>query len=152
VLDLDVGDWGSIAPAEVEIAEENREYEHSLEDEAPAADLSGLVDCVRYRGLPYSGSKGVNEKRLKSKIVFDGKIAGDYIRLLAIGPIQKDGNEPLLSEEVFLYWNSATWQRKTLTIPLKKVARDGFSRFATRLMIPWSMVTCPCSQMHPREA
>jgi hypothetical protein len=58
VLDVDVGDWGSIAPAAVEIAEESREYEHSLEDEAPAADFSGLVDCAHYRALPYSGPKG----------------------------------------------------------------------------------------------
>jgi hypothetical protein len=82
VLDVDVGDWGSIAAAAVEIAEEDREYEHSLEDEAPAAGVSRLVDCVRYRALPYSGPKGVNKKHLKSKILFDGKIAGGDITLV----------------------------------------------------------------------
>jgi hypothetical protein len=82
VLDVDVGDWGSIAPSAVEIAKEDREYEHSLEDEAAAAELSGLVDCVGCRAVRYSGSKGLNEKRLKSKILFDGKIVGDYITLV----------------------------------------------------------------------
>jgi hypothetical protein len=81
VLNVDVGDWGSIAAAAVEIAEEEREYEHSLEDEAPAAGVSELVDCVRYRPLPYSGPKGVNKKRLKLKILFDRKIAGGEITL-----------------------------------------------------------------------
>jgi hypothetical protein len=100
-------------------------YEDWLEDEAPAADFSGLVNCVRCRALPYSGPKGVNEKRLKSKIVFDGKIACDDITLVSIDPRRKDGiseddHEPLLSEEVFLSWNSATWQRNTITILLKK--------------------------------
>jgi hypothetical protein len=66
----------------IQISEEDREYEHSVEDEAPAADLSGLVDCVRCRLLPYSWRKEVNEKRLKSKILFTGKFAGDYITLV----------------------------------------------------------------------
>jgi hypothetical protein len=82
VLDVDVGDCGSIAPAAVEIADADREYEHSIEDEAPAAGLSELVDCVRCRALPYSGPKWVNEKLLKSTIFFEGKITRDYITIV----------------------------------------------------------------------